>query len=87
MSRIACCDDNAPMESFFHTLKVELVHQRRWATREKARRNLFAYIKSYYNRRRIHSALGYRTRNRPNDIWPRPVFTKTGNHQAYESTA
>lgn len=61
MSRTACCYDNAPMESFFHTLKVELVHQRRWATREEARRDLFAYIEGYYNRRRIHSALGYRT--------------------------
>ena len=56
MSRTACCYDNAPMESFFHTLKVELVHQRRWATREEARRDLFAYIEGYYNRRRIHSA-------------------------------
>ena len=61
MSRTACCYDNAPMESFFHTLKVELVHQRRWAKREEARRDLFAYIEGYYNRRRIHSALGYRT--------------------------
>ena len=61
MSRTACCYDNAPMESFFHTLKVELVHQRRWATRDEARRELFAYIEGYYNRRRIHSALGYRT--------------------------
>ena len=61
MSRTACCYDNAPMESFFHTLKVELAHQRRWATREDARRDLFAYIEGYYNRRRIHSALGYRT--------------------------
>lgn len=61
MSRTACCYDNAPMESFFHTLKVELVHQRRWATREDARRGLFEYIEGYYNRRRIHSALGYRT--------------------------
>ncbi|SFT28098.1 Integrase core domain-containing protein [Methylobacterium sp. yr668] len=42
MSRTACCYDNAPMESFFHTLKVELVHQRRWATRDEARRDLFA---------------------------------------------
>ena len=49
------------MESFFHTLKVELVHQRRWSTREDAKRELFAYIEGYYNRRRIHSALGYRT--------------------------
>ena len=61
MSRKACCYDNAPMESFFHTLKVELVHQQRWPTREHARRDLFAYIEGYYNRRRIHSALGYRT--------------------------
>ena len=61
MSRTACCYDNAPMESFFHTLKVELVHQRRWATREEARRDLFAYIEGYYNRQRIHSALGYIT--------------------------
>ena len=44
MSWTTCCYDNAPMESFFHTLKVELVHQRRWATREEARRVLFAYL-------------------------------------------
>ena len=61
MSRTACCYDNAPMESFFHTLKVELVHQRQWSTRDEARCDLFAYIEGYYNRRRIHSALGYRT--------------------------
>lgn len=52
---IGCCRS---MESFFHTLKVELVHQRRWATRDEARRDLFAYIEGYYNRQRIHSALG-----------------------------
>jgi putative transposase len=61
MSRTACRYDNAPMESFFHTLKVELVHQRRWPTREDARSDLFAYVEGYYNRRRIHSALGYKT--------------------------
>jgi transposase InsO family protein len=61
MSRMGCCYDNAPMESFFHTLKVELVHQRKWETRDDARRDLFAYIEGYYNRRRIHSALRYRT--------------------------
>ena len=59
MSRTGNCYDNAPMESFFHTLKVELVHQRRWATRDEARRDLFAYVEGYYNRQRIHSALGY----------------------------
>ena len=47
MSRTACCYDNAPIESFFHTLKVELVHQRRWPTREHARRNLFVYVEGY----------------------------------------
>jgi len=61
MSRKGDCWDNAPMESFFHTLKVEPVHQRRWATWEEARRDLFAYIEGYYNRQRIHSALGYLT--------------------------
>ena len=55
------CYDNASMESFLHTLKVQLVHQRRWATRKDAKRDLFACIEGYYNRRRIHSALGYRT--------------------------
>jgi transposase InsO family protein len=61
MSRTGCCYDNAPMESFFHSLKVELVHQQRWTTREEARQDLFVYIESYYNRQRIHSALGYLT--------------------------
>jgi transposase InsO family protein len=59
MSRTGNCYDNAPMESFFHTLKVELVHQRRWATRDEARRDLFSYVEGYYNRQRMHSALGY----------------------------
>jgi transposase InsO family protein len=61
MSRRGNCLDNAPMESFFHTLKVELVQQRRWATRNEARRDVFSYIEGYYNRQRIHSALGYQT--------------------------
>lgn len=49
------------MESFFHTLKVELVHQRRWTTQAEARHALFGYIEGYYNRHRMHSALGYLT--------------------------
>jgi putative transposase len=61
ISRTACCYDNAPMESFFHTLKVELVRQRRWATHDEARCDLFAYLEGYYNRQRIHSAIGYLT--------------------------
>ena len=61
MSRKGNCWDNAPMESFFHTLKTELVHHAAYATREAAKRDLFAYIEGYYNRQRIHSALGYLT--------------------------
>jgi len=59
MSRTANCYDNAPMEGFFHTLKVELVHQCRWATQSEARQALFGYIEGYYNRHRMQSALGY----------------------------
>src|SRR6266481_6151023 len=59
MSRKADCYDNAPMESFFHTLKTELVHHQHYATREEARRDIFAYIEGFYNRTRRHSAIGY----------------------------
>jgi transposase InsO family protein len=61
MSRKANCWDNAPMESFFGTLKTELVHHREYPDRDTARRDLFAYIEGYYNRVRIHSAIGYIT--------------------------
>jgi transposase InsO family protein len=61
MSRKGNCWDNAPMESFFGTLKTELVHQREYPDRNAARRDLFGYIEGYYNRRRIHSAIGYIT--------------------------
>jgi putative transposase len=59
MSRKADCYDNAPMESFFHTLKTELVHHRHYATRQEAARDIFAYIEGFYNRTRRHSAIGY----------------------------
>jgi putative transposase len=59
MSRKADCYDNAPMESFFHTLKTELVHHRHYATRAEATRDIFAYIEGFYNRIRRHSAIGY----------------------------
>ncbi len=61
MSRKGNCWDNAPMESFFGTLKTELVHQREYPDRDAARRDLFAYVEGYYNRRRRHSAIGYIT--------------------------
>ncbi|MDQ0304497.1 transposase InsO family protein [Ancylobacter polymorphus] len=59
MSRKGDCWDNAPMESFFHTLKTVRVHHRLYATRAEARRDLFGYIEGFYNSRRLHSALGY----------------------------
>jgi transposase InsO family protein len=59
MSRKGNCYDNAVMESFFGTLKTELVHHESYPTREAARQSLFEYIEVFYNRRRRHSALGY----------------------------
>lgn len=59
MSRKADCYDNAPMESFFHTLKTELVHHRKYATRAEAQRDIFSFIEGFYNRTRLHSAIGY----------------------------
>lgn len=61
MSRKGNCWDNAPMESFFGSLKSELAYGLRYPTREAAKRDLFAYIEGYYNRQRLHSALGYIT--------------------------
>ena len=59
MSRRGNCWDNAVSESFFATLKTELVMGADWATREEARCALFRYIEMWYNRRRRHSSLGY----------------------------
>jgi transposase InsO family protein len=61
MSRKGDCCDNAPMESFFATLKRELVEETDYQTRDQARAEVFHYIEGFYNRRRSHSALGYLT--------------------------
>ena len=61
MSRRGNCYDNAPMESFFGSLKNELVHRTGFPTREAARRAVFDYIEVFYNRRRRHSGLGFLT--------------------------
>jgi putative transposase len=61
MSRRGNCLDNAPMESFFGSLKTELVHRTTFPTREAARRAVFEYVETFYNRRRRHSALGFLT--------------------------
>jgi putative transposase len=57
MSRKADCYDNAPMESFFHTLKTERVHHRQYATRAEAQRDIFAYIEGFYNRASEHPSV------------------------------
>lgn len=61
MSRRANCWDNAAMESFFKTLKVERVHQVRYETRATARLDIVDWIEGFYNHRRIHSSIGFRT--------------------------
>ena len=53
------CYDNAVCESFFHTLKVELIYQRNYETRDQAKRSIFWYIEAYYNRVRRHSGIDY----------------------------
>ena len=58
MSRKGNCWDNAPMESFFRSLKVERVYHRRYVTREEAKRDVLDYL-AFYNSRRLHSSLGY----------------------------
>jgi putative transposase len=59
MNGVGTWYDNAPMESFFGTLKSELVHHRAYRSRAEASSDLFYYIEAWYNRRRLHSALGY----------------------------
>jgi putative transposase len=59
MSRTGDCWDNAVAESFFATLEVELIACHRWRTRDEARRSIFEYIETWYNRKRRHSTLQY----------------------------
>jgi len=59
MSGKGDCWDNAVMESFWATLKTELVHHEHYATREEAKQSIFEYIEVFYNRKRLHSSLGY----------------------------
>jgi transposase InsO family protein len=64
--RTGICYDNAMAESFFGTLKNELVFRTTYPTRETARRDITRYIEFWHNRKRLHSALGYRT---PHEAW------------------
>ena len=61
MSRSGECYDNAVAESFFATLKTELIYQRRFDSRAEATSAIFRYIELFYNRERLHSTLGYRS--------------------------
>lgn len=61
MSGKGNCWDNAAMESFWSTLKTEEVYQNIYATREQARASIFEYIEIFYNRKRLHSSLGYKS--------------------------
>ena len=60
MSRKGNCWDNAPAESFFATLKKELVYHEHYRTREEAEKSIFEYIMVFYNRGRRNSSIGYR---------------------------
>ena len=61
MSRKANCWDNAPIESFFGNMKTELDDGSGYETRQEARNDLFQFIEGFYNRHRLHSAIGYIT--------------------------
>ena len=61
MSGRGDCYDNAMMESFWATLKTELIHHQKYATREQARQSIFEYVEVFYNRQRLHSSLGYKS--------------------------
>lgn len=61
MSAKGDCWDNACAESFWATLKKELIHHQQYATREEARQSIFEYIEVFYNRQRLHSSLGYKS--------------------------
>lgn len=63
MSRKGNCYDNAMVESFFHTLKVELTHRQKYATRTEAEEDINQYIAGFYNSKRKHSSLDYRSPN------------------------
>ncbi len=61
MSAKGRCYDNAVAESFFHSLKVELVHGQRFESREQAQSAIFNYMEVFYNTKRLHSSLDYMT--------------------------
>ncbi len=77
LSRPRQCWDNAVAESFFASLKLECTYRQSWATRAQARRAVFDYIEVFFNRRRLHSSLGYMT--------PAAYEAKINNHKAADA--
>jgi len=69
VGRTGICFDNAMAESFFGKLKTEMVHHHRFATRAEARRAIIRFIEGFYNRRRLHSGLGYRPPSEVLEEW------------------
>ena len=59
MSRKGDCWDNAPTESFFATLKKDMVFKEKFKTKQEGTKKIFEYIEVFYNRQRLHSAIGY----------------------------
>jgi putative transposase len=78
MSRRGNCWDNAVVESFFKTVKAELLNDARFSSREVAKSELFEYIEIFYNRKRMHSTLGYRSPAQFEVNFPSLVSTKAG---------
>lgn len=60
-SRVANCWDNACVESFFHSLKTEMIYHEDFKTREQAHRAIFEWVEAFYHRQRLHSTLGYKS--------------------------
>ena len=69
MGATGICWDNAAAESFFATLKRELVHRHTWATRAHAKRAIVRWIEGWYNPRRLHSSIDYLTPNEKENAW------------------
>jgi putative transposase len=69
MGATGVCWDNAAGEAFFASLKRELVHRRRFATRAEARREIIRWIDGWYNARRLHSSIAYMTPNEKEAAW------------------
>lgn len=68
MSRKGNCYDNAHVESFFHSLKVELVYRKTFKTREEAKQAIFRWIETWYNKKRRHSGIGYLSPQEAEDL-------------------